>query len=61
MGITVGLGESAPSSRYKENVPGAMEFLAKIDAGKLSFDDIPGSMKYIEALAPGQTLRKVRD
>jgi L-alanine-DL-glutamate epimerase-like enolase superfamily enzyme len=51
---TLGLGESAPSSTYHENVAGAMEFFSKIDAGKLSFDDLPGSMKYAEGLAPGQ-------
>ncbi len=36
----VGLGESAPSSRYQENVAGGLAFLAKVDARKLSFDDL---------------------
>ncbi|MDB6021924.1 MAG: L-Ala-D/L-amino acid epimerase [Pedosphaera sp.] len=55
---TVGLGESSPSSRYQENIPGGLEFFAKVDAGKLSFDDVEGSMKYIEGLAPGQFAAK---
>jgi L-Ala-D/L-Glu epimerase len=51
---TVGLGESAPASRYKESVPGALDFLAKVDARKLSFDNIEASMKYLDTVAPGQ-------
>ncbi|HEX4644594.1 MAG TPA: dipeptide epimerase, partial [Verrucomicrobiae bacterium] len=49
-----GLGEAAPASRYRESVPGALGFFAKVDARRLSFEDIPGSMKYLETLAPGQ-------
>jgi L-alanine-DL-glutamate epimerase-like enolase superfamily enzyme len=55
---TVGLGETAPSSRYKENVAGGLEFFEKVDARKLSFDDVEGSMKYVEALAPGEFAAK---
>lgn len=50
----VGLGEAAPASRYRESVPSALEFFAKVDAHELSFEDIPGSMKYLDSLAPGQ-------
>lgn len=49
-----GLGEAAPASRYRESASGALDFLAKVDARRLSFEDIPGSMKYVEALVPGQ-------
>ncbi|HZV35918.1 MAG TPA: dipeptide epimerase, partial [Verrucomicrobiae bacterium] len=55
---TVGLGECAPASRYNENVEGGMDFLAKVDADKLSFDDVRGSMRYVEGLAPGQFAAK---
>jgi L-alanine-DL-glutamate epimerase-like enolase superfamily enzyme len=50
---TKGLGETAPSSRYQENVGTSLDYFAKVDASKLSFNDVPGSMKYLEALAPG--------
>ena len=49
----VGYGESAPSTRYKENVDTCMAFFERIDASRLSFDDVRGSMDYIESLAPG--------
>lgn len=49
-----GLGEAAPASRYRESAPGALDFFAKVDARKLSFEDIPRSMKYLDTLAPGQ-------
>ena len=51
-GIT-GLGEASPGSRYNEYVDGCLEFFAKLDASKLSFDDIPGSMAYLESISPG--------
>lgn len=55
---TIGLGECAPSSRYNESTDGGLEFLAKVDARKLSFDDIEGSMNYVQSLAPGQFAAK---
>jgi len=55
---TIGLGETAPSSRYKENVAGGLEFFAKVDAHKLSFTDVAGSMKYIEAIETGNFAAK---
>jgi L-alanine-DL-glutamate epimerase-like enolase superfamily enzyme len=51
-GIT-GLGETAPASRYNEHLTGALEFLSKIDASKLSFDAVEASMRYVEGIAPG--------
>ncbi|MEO7297509.1 MAG: dipeptide epimerase [Verrucomicrobiota bacterium] len=50
-GVT-GLGESAPASRYQEDVYTVMAFLAKVDVNRLSFDDVPGSMNYLETF-PG--------
>lgn len=55
---TMGLGETAPASRYKEDVAGGLDFFGKVDSSKLSFDDIAASMKYIEGLAPGQFAAK---
>src|SRR4051794_18059671 len=55
---TVGLGESAPITRYNENVDTVLVFCEKVDAQKLSFDDIPGSMKYLDTIAPGNMSAK---
>ncbi|MDB6068127.1 MAG: L-Ala-D/L-amino acid epimerase [Pedosphaera sp.] len=55
---TIGLGESAPSSRYAEDVTGGLSFFATVDARQLSFDNIEASMRYVEQLAPGQFAAK---
>src|SRR6185369_122696 len=47
----VGLGEAAPYMRYQENVDSTIAFLEHIDAARLSFDDIAGSMKYLDGIA----------
>ena len=46
----LGIGEAAPSSRYAENVDTVAEFLRKVDASRLSFDDVEGSMAYVESI-----------
>jgi len=56
-GVT-GLGEAAPSRVYEETPEGVMAFCRQVDPGKLSFADIPGSMSYLAALAPGQMATK---
>ena len=48
----VGLGEAAPSVRYQESTDSSLAFLEQVPADKLSFADVDGSMKYVEALAP---------
>lgn len=48
-----GIGESAPSTRYAENVDTVLAFFKQVDANRLSFDDIEASMAYVEAIAPG--------
>jgi L-Ala-D/L-Glu epimerase len=53
----VGMGESAPASRYKENVNTVIEFLKLVDVKQLSFDDIGGSMNYLEKF-PGDYAAK---
>ena len=53
-----GLGESAPIMRYEETVETVEAFLTHVDASKLSFADVPGSMKYLDTIAPGQHAAK---
>jgi L-Ala-D/L-Glu epimerase len=56
-GVT-GLGEAAPASTYKESPAGVMAFCEKVDASRLSFGDIPGSMSYLETVSAGETAAK---
>jgi L-alanine-DL-glutamate epimerase-like enolase superfamily enzyme len=46
------IGEAAPSSLYGESAAGMLEFVDKMDHTGISFDDVAGSMKFLEAL-PG--------
>ncbi len=48
---TVGRGEAAPTSRYKESVDTVQEFLKKVDARGLSFSDVEGSMDYLDTVS----------
>ncbi len=48
---TVGLGEAAPTARYKESVKSVEAFLNKVDPRGLSFSDIAGSMEYLDTLS----------
>jgi len=48
----VGRGEASPVTRYHESVDTVARFLAKIDPRGLSFNDVPGSMAYLETLSP---------
>jgi L-alanine-DL-glutamate epimerase-like enolase superfamily enzyme len=52
-GDTTAFGEASPISRYYESVESVEAFLRKVDSRNLSFDDMPGSMKYLEDLAAG--------
>ncbi len=49
-----GLGEASPSSQYHENHATVAEFLGRVDPARLSFDDIAGSMAYLESVAAGR-------
>jgi L-alanine-DL-glutamate epimerase-like enolase superfamily enzyme len=44
------LGEAAPSSLYGESVETVLPVLAQLDASKLSFADVPGSMKFLDSI-----------
>lgn len=48
---TVGLGEAAPTARYKESVTTVEAFLKQVDPRGLSFTDVEGSMRYLETLS----------
>ena len=49
---TVGWGEAAPTARYKESVVTVQAFFEKVDARGLSFNDVEGSMTYLDTLSP---------
>ena len=49
---TVGLGEAAPNTRYKESVATVQAFFEKVDARGLSFNDVEGSMTYLDTVSP---------
>jgi L-Ala-D/L-Glu epimerase len=54
----IGWGEAAPSRRYDEKVESVESFLGRIDPAQVSFDDIPGSMAYLDTIAPGHASAK---
>ena len=49
---TVGVGEAAPTSRYRETIETVQAFLRKVDARGLSFNDVEGSMAYLDTISP---------
>jgi L-Ala-D/L-Glu epimerase len=49
---TVGRGEAAPTARYKESVETVQAFLQRVDARGLSFNDVEGSMTYLDTVSP---------
>jgi L-alanine-DL-glutamate epimerase-like enolase superfamily enzyme len=55
---TVGLGEGAPTSRYKESVESMQDFCKKVDARGLSFNDVEGRMSYLDTVSPHEMSAK---
>jgi L-alanine-DL-glutamate epimerase-like enolase superfamily enzyme len=53
-----GMGEAASTKRYGQPVEVIEAFLKKVDPGKLSFADLPASMKYLDTVAPGNDAAK---
>lgn len=53
-----GFGESAPSTRYGENVDSVEQFLGRVDPSRLSFTDLPASRAYLDSLSPGDAAAK---
>jgi len=56
-GLT-GIGEASPIGRYHESPSSVEAFFRRVDFARLSFEDVPGSMSYLEALAPGNMSAK---
>ena len=56
--LVVGLGEAAPASTYGESAASAAAFLKRVDPDKLSFADIPASMKSLQDMGPGEMAAK---
>jgi L-alanine-DL-glutamate epimerase-like enolase superfamily enzyme len=50
-GTLSGLGEAAPTKRYSQPTEVSLAFLKGVDGSKLSFNDIPGSMAYLDTLS----------
>jgi L-alanine-DL-glutamate epimerase-like enolase superfamily enzyme len=48
-GVT-GIGEAAPSSTYRETAAGVMQYCRQLDAQRLSFADVPGTMAWLDSL-----------
>ena len=56
-GVT-GLGEASPIARYQESIETVEAFLRSLDSRRLSFADVPGSMNYVDGVAPGNMSAK---
>ena len=54
----VGLGEAAPSARYDENADAAVAFFELVNPYQVAFSDVAGSMRYVDALKPGNFAAK---
>ena len=48
---TRGLGEAAPTARYKETIESVEAFCKQVDPRGLSFSDVEGSMSYLDTLS----------
>jgi L-alanine-DL-glutamate epimerase-like enolase superfamily enzyme len=44
------LGEAAPSFLYGESVDEVIPFLSQLNGARLSFEDVPGSMAYLDEI-----------
>jgi L-Ala-D/L-Glu epimerase len=54
----MGLGEAAPVTRYDESVGTVEAFFRTVDPKRLSFEDIRGSMSYLDTLSFGDMSAK---
>jgi L-alanine-DL-glutamate epimerase-like enolase superfamily enzyme len=54
----MGLGEASPSERYGENVDSVLTFLQQVDPRRISPDDLPGSLAYLDSITDGQHAAK---
>jgi L-alanine-DL-glutamate epimerase-like enolase superfamily enzyme len=56
--VSSAIGEAATAIRYQETGDTIEAFLRKVDPNRLSFDDIAGSMAYLDTIAPGNSSAK---
>ena len=54
----VGIGEASPIGRYHESPATVEDFFRRVNADQLSFDDIEGSMQYLDTLSSGDMAAK---
>jgi L-alanine-DL-glutamate epimerase-like enolase superfamily enzyme len=47
-----GIGEASPPRRFGETQESIERFLGRVDSSKLSFEDPPTSMKYLDGILP---------
>src|ERR1039458_1370529 len=52
-GPVTGWGEAPGTTRYQETVAAITDCRGRIEAGRLSFANLPDSMEYLEKLTPG--------
>ena len=55
---TTGIGEASPIARYHESAASVEAFCRRVDARRLSFDDVAGSMNYLDTLSSGDMSAK---
>lgn len=55
---TAGLGEASPVERYSESPETVETFCRAMDPCRISFGDVPGSMRYLDTIAPGNHAAK---
>jgi L-alanine-DL-glutamate epimerase-like enolase superfamily enzyme len=48
---TIGIGEAAPTARYKESVKSVTAYFSKVDPRGLTFKDVEGSMTYLDTVS----------
>lgn len=53
-----GLGEAASTGRYQQPAEVIENFLNQVDGRRLSFDDVAGSMRYLDSLSAGNGAAK---
>lgn len=54
----VGIGEASPIGRYHESPATVEEFFRSVQADRLSFGDVAGSMGYLDTVSPGNMSAK---
>jgi len=54
----IGIGEAAPIGRYHESPATVGKFFRRVDASRLSFDNLTDSMSYLETLSSGDMAAK---